>query len=191
VETTDDPRERYRIFHLNYGITLGEWALLEDALCELFQRLAVIRPKLARAMFYSGRSFATRADLFSAALEAAAAPESYKAACKATLKRARQYSSARNTIAHGIPVDMRHSTEEGLHRYRVKQGRSIMEAGGVTQGQMQAAAIYFRGLQEIIWRIALTPFDEQEAIVRCHEQVLQLPNEALPLEEDPIIEEGE
>ena len=92
-------------FHHSYGITLANWSGIERGLFYWFYRTTGMSEAMARAVFYSARSFNGRAEM----LEAAVANNptllgDELAFIKAAIKKAGKFSSFRNRIAHGEPI---------------------------------------------------------------------------------------
>jgi hypothetical protein len=137
----------YHDFHFQYGVTLGRWAGLEQSLCTLFSDLCgfVRDSKVGDALFFSGRSFATRADLLSAAIRVSGLGEPEMAVLKAVLKKARQYSTSRNAIAHGVPQNfVARGTE--YQGWRIKEHERAWEIGGIGVAQLREAEKSFLDL---------------------------------------------
>jgi hypothetical protein len=187
---SDDSVEAVRDFNLLYGTALAAWAYLEEVLGLNFHRLIGTHPNLARQLFFSGRSFATRADLYSAAISGSIGlTDKRREAHKLLLKRARQYASARNSIAHGIPVNlMGGGTYQGL---RIKQGHKVWEPGGVSRDNLLDAAENFQGLSTAARTLLNSRNDDDEAAELCLKQVRELPTEAFPPEDAQNQQEGE
>ena len=166
-------------FHLAYGKALASWAVIEDALCTAFCLCCKMNPmsQMGRSLFFSGRSFATRADLLSAAIPHSPFDASHQALLKALLKKARQFSSSRNAIAHGIPINL-HTESEAYSGVKVKEGQAAWEAGGIGIDKLAEAEVNFDRLSAIIERAAW-PRDRHEEYLR---QVQELPNAAFARE---------
>jgi hypothetical protein len=162
-------------FIMAYGSALISWAQVEDELCVLFGLLVGIQPEAARALFFSGRSFATRADLYSAAIATSACPEAAKKVHRAILKKARRFSSARNSIAHGVPAFIAKHSEEGI---RIKQGQRRREPGGITLNEFGRATDLFQDLIDAC--ISLAVAQDDEAWQECLARVRELPSEVFP-----------
>jgi len=91
--------------HYYYGIALANWSGIERGLFYWFYRTTGMSEAMARAVFYSARSFNGRAEM----LEAAVAHNptvlgNELAFIKAATKKAGQFSGFRNRIAHGEPI---------------------------------------------------------------------------------------
>ena len=128
---------------------------------------------LGRAIFFSGRSFATRADLLSAVIPLSPFESDHQEFLKAILKKARQFSAGRNAIAHGIPVNL-HSHDESYTGPKVKEGRTSWESGGIGIDALLMAQINFNSLAEIIEQAVFPSAQREEYLLR----VQALPNEA-------------
>lgn len=162
-------------FHLQYGATLARWARLEQTLCDLFCGLTGLGEVTGPALFFSGRSFNSRGDLLSAAIRTSGLNEDVLVILRAVLKKARQFNSARNTIAHGVPT---HYVEKGVdyQGWRIKEGDQTWEPGGIGIDQLKAAAMNFTKLDLAAMRA--------EALVRRKRRGSDLP----PLEHLELIQ---
>jgi hypothetical protein len=192
----DKLMEVYNDFHFQYGVTLSRWAGLEETLCTIFCDLCGLHPDepMGKALFYSGRSFTARADLLSAAIRTCALGEPEKALLRAILKRARQYSTARNAIAHGVPTHFSRK-RFAYQGWRIKEPEQTWELGGIGIDQLKEAEMNFLGLSIICHEAnmdALRPPRRWRRKKRLKptewylEQVQELPNSAYPPEEAPI-----
>ena len=65
-------------FYIAYGKVIDEWAFIEFVLAHIFGGITLIDNRLAEALFYSGRSFQTRRDLLTAAIEHSPAKGGFK-----------------------------------------------------------------------------------------------------------------
>ena len=72
-----------------------------------------MKPKMARAIFYSARSFNGRSEMFEAAMANSSLNEDAKAALEAVIAKAAAYSSFRNSLAHGQVVGVFSRHEDG------------------------------------------------------------------------------
>ena len=153
-KSAEDLRKLYDEFHLQYGETLAQWALLEENLGEIFCWLCgfTFDHPLGRAVFYSGRSFATRADLLSAAIRCSERSKELGELFAAILKKARQLSSSRNVIAHGVPRNF-FSDKEGCLGWTIKEGEFSWDRGGIGLHELENAEKNFRLLTIICTRI--------------------------------------
>lgn len=103
-EQAENLNQAHAEFHHAYGVAMSQWSGVERGLYLWFVHVTQMKEKVARAVFYSARSFNARAEMLQAALEQAdhLAPERREFISKA-LKRAWDYSSFRNRMAHGEP----------------------------------------------------------------------------------------
>jgi hypothetical protein len=112
------------LFHF-IGHVMTRWAQLETSLYYWFGRITAMPEGMSRAIFYGARGFAARAEMLEAAIEYATTLTPAEADfLKEALKKARQYSSFRNKIAHGEPrlnVIQLENTE--IH-YTITQGKN-------------------------------------------------------------------
>jgi hypothetical protein len=191
-----DPAELIRLFdefHLQYGVTLANWARVEEGLGGIFCVLCGFdqHEGMGPALFYSGRSFATRADLLSAAIRTADISTEHTELLRAVLRKSRQFSTARNQIAHGVPVHFI-ETKTPYQGWRIKGGEELWHPGGVSLQDLINANANFKDLS------VLCVEAEQSLFKRCGKRpplseylarVHALPNDAFLREEGPT-EEG-
>lgn len=85
-------------FHKAFGGALVAWSAVEDGLCEWFKRCTALDERVARAVFYSARSFAGRRDMLIGALPLSNLDEKTSEGIRQCAKRARAYSEFRNRI---------------------------------------------------------------------------------------------
>jgi hypothetical protein len=97
----DAVQEAHANFYLVYGAAVAAWARVEQGLYFWFERVSGMHPKTARQVFYSGKSFNARADMFAAVMHAPHLLPHRKEFMKAALNKARQYSEFRNITVHG------------------------------------------------------------------------------------------
>lgn len=184
----------YHDFHFQYGLTLSRWASLEETLCITFCDLCGLHPDepMGKALFFSGRSFTTRADLLSAAIRTSTLGEVEKLLLRAILKKARQYSTARNAIAHGVPS---HFVQKGYvyQGWRIKEPEQTWEMGGIGIDQLKEAEKSFLDLGLICHEAnmdALRPRGWRKKRLKPTEwyleRVQELPSAAYVPEEAPI-----
>lgn len=170
-------------FLLMYGHALAAWAFLEEALCNNFHRLLNVKGDLPRLLFFSGRSFATRADMYSAAIAGATGvSETRRKAHKALLKRARQFSAGRNAIAHAIPRRFS-NMDEGA---RLKQGHRLWKPGGAGFSELARACDNFQRLSDAADILLITTWRKKRSDQLAEECLLLvrgLPSQAFPLED--------
>lgn len=111
----DPPEDRMNEFYIAYGKVIDEWAFIEFVLAHIFGAITLIDNRMSEALFYSGRSFQTRRDLLAAAIEhspAKGAADDILEFAKACLKKANQYSTFRNALAHRL-ILWNHITDRG------------------------------------------------------------------------------
>jgi len=92
-------------FSMCLGHTVTNWSHIESRLYDWFQLATGMQDRMARAIFFGARGFATRAEMLEAAIEhtTALTPEQLNF-LKESLKKARQYVGFRNKVAHGETV---------------------------------------------------------------------------------------
>jgi hypothetical protein len=90
-------------FRTTYGMAMEAWGRLEGVLFDWFMGATGIEERLARAIYFSAKSFNARRDMLQSALPFSSLDEPTKTFLKAALKKAAQFSSFRNAITHGEP----------------------------------------------------------------------------------------
>ena len=102
--SAEELREAEDTFHKQYGMTLAQWATIEQRMFYWFHYASDLPEDMARGVFYSSKNFNGRVDMMEAAVDSSAvvaAPS--KIAVTALIKRCRAYSTFRNKITHGEP----------------------------------------------------------------------------------------
>jgi hypothetical protein len=91
-------------FHIAYGNVMARWAQLESTLYWWFVTTTGMSDPMARAIFYGARGFMARAEMLESAAEhTITLSPGYKDLIGEGVKKAKQYSSFRNKVAHGEP----------------------------------------------------------------------------------------
>src|SRR4051812_11114086 len=88
-------------FYHAYGRALANWAGVEFRLCDWFQLASGLTIGRGEAIFFSGRSFQTRAEMLSATLEYGKLDKLWTKFATDALDKAIAYNGFRNHIAHG------------------------------------------------------------------------------------------
>ena len=91
-------------FHEAYGAFMLYWANLERVLAIWFVRLSGMPVRRASAVFYSAKNFSGRADMIEAVMPHSEMEQEYITCLKQSIKKARQYNSFRNSVAHGQSI---------------------------------------------------------------------------------------
>jgi len=170
-------------FHLAYGRALSEWATIEQRLFFWFLFITQMRPDLGRSIFYSARNFNGRMDMLEAAMGKAALDQATSYFLKAAFRKARQFSSFRNNLAHGETMfDGRPDSPYYLKTYLVDGKRNDGSVDAVATGDtLETARNNFRELSRIIMdglMIAQGDHSCSSSLEICRQQVLALPSEA-------------
>lgn len=135
-------------FHHAYGIALAQWAQVEATLYDWFAILTKMKDPMARGVFYSAKSFLARADMLEAAIAASGEPDPVKKFVDEVLKKARQYSTFRNTITHGEALLNASANDPTNVYFTLVQGKNI-NGPAVNVGQLQRAAQRFASLRSL------------------------------------------
>jgi hypothetical protein len=89
-------------FQRHLGKAIAAWARIESMFCTYFQNLTGMQRVAARSVFFSARSFNGRSDMLKALIHVVdIKPTEYESFLKAAIKKANQFVSTRNQIAHG------------------------------------------------------------------------------------------
>lgn len=174
-------------FILAYGEALLEWSYVENRMYRWFRHLAKLQDGMARAVFFSARSFQGRSDMLAAAIEQAtfAGPRGLigRQAISEALDKAISYSKFRNALAHGMVIS--EYSEKGRRELLV-QGKHpvhMHSATGVTIDQLKIAGKNFAALANDLsqslrmYEHKDRPVARQRQLQECVERLLMLPNE--------------
>lgn len=94
-----------RVFHHQYGLTLAQWATIEQRLFHWFHYATDVPEEMARGIFYSAKNFNGRADMLEAAIRTSSKlSELERRVAEKAIRRCRSYSTFRNKITHGETV---------------------------------------------------------------------------------------
>jgi hypothetical protein len=171
------------LFHY-FGLFMTRWAQLETTLYYWFGRVTTMPEGMSRAIFYGARGFAARAEMLEAAIEHATVlkPEE-TAVLKEGVKKARQYSTFRNKVAHGEPrLNVKDLNNPQIH-YTITQGKNTPNEKEevITLEHLTAAASNIHTLVDCI-RDTLPPLRTAKQNPKSPEECLaiirSLPNEA-------------
>lgn len=178
-------------FHEAYGAFMMHWAALEHSLGAWFTRLSGMPVRRSAAVFYSAKNFAGRADLVEAIMPHCEVEQEYLNLLRQCIKRARQYNSFRNSVAHGQSI-------YGAFP-RGSEERFVLIPGGPPAYVRQENVIAVHQLQTAARNVGWLGHFMREADFhrrgtgrgappqKCLEQVLALPNRAdqIPLDPSP------
>ena len=133
-------------FHRALGEAQAEWSSVEDALFEWFKQCTGMPAQLARAVFYSARSFEGRRDMLRAVIPFSRCDEKTRTGIRLCMTRAGQYVPFRNRMSHGYPIFLGGEKPQ----FALTEGRSldgpVENAGYVTVDDLTIAAVNFRKL---------------------------------------------
>ena len=168
---------------------MAQWARLESSMFYWFMH-AIDKPEaMARAVFFSAKSFTGRRDMFNGAIPHSPFHDDIKMFLKAASKKAGQYSTFRNRVAHGEPTFNLKKNSPTFKQYMLCEARltrgalTVMtddeiEITMVTNVQMTTATHNLQELVRLMWDLhpsqrAGYPDAEPKAY---RLRVLQLPN---------------
>lgn len=171
-------------FHLAYGRALSEWAAIEQRLFFWFQHLTNMPNGVGRAVFYSAKNFNGRMDMLDAVSEKLPLDENTAAFLKSVSKKARQFASSRNALAHGETMfDARGQSPNYLRTILVDGKHNDGTAAAVVTAEtLDIIRGNFRELSRLVMDgLALaqgSPHRSTPSLEKCREQVLAMPNQA-------------
>jgi hypothetical protein len=137
-------------FFDSFGRLIAEWSAIERAFYTWFASVSGMKEGMARSIFYSGKSFNSRADMLEAAFgNQSNMPPLDLDFIKASLKKARAYSAFRNSVVHGEP------TLDILHNYSpqadlqliLTQGKDFIGSSAITIDDLDAGLESFSELK--------------------------------------------
>jgi hypothetical protein len=104
VKDETQQRASFEFLHA-FGLAMSQWARLERSLYDWFERASEMRSEMASAIFFGARGFSARAEMLESILEHAKVLSTTETEfLKEAIKKARQFSQFRNSIAHGEPL---------------------------------------------------------------------------------------
>jgi len=168
-------------FLAEFGRAMAGWSSVEVHLSIWFNTITGIMPKrLGRAIYFSGRSFTARSEMFAAALEHGKQPKQVTPLLKQILTKAISYASARNRLAHSYFGTLQDEED----RLRAGQEWDALHTG-ITKQELLNASQNFSNLASLItdaWAgnqgKARRGRPSPSVRAECLERLLLLPNEA-------------
>ncbi len=183
--------KREAAFSVAFGKVLMEWAYVENSLFLLFEHLTGLPEALARALFYSARSYNGRVDMISAIMDVsnkAIENPIIKEIAKEAISKANKYVAFRNSLAHNIAIAS--ATENGAVIVLIegKHGTEYGIKSGILIDHLEIAANNFNKLSHIIkMLIHASKLQYSERIPEFLEQLRMLPN--APSQKEPSIKQ--
>lgn len=189
--TSSDPErlDGLKQFQEAFGRALMAWSHVEEGLYEWFKACSGIQNEhLARAIYYSARSFAGRRDMLVAAIPFSPFDEKARHALRLCLKRARAYSEFRNRFTHGHPIYLQGKHHERFEdEYVFAQGRTFYSEANdyISLIDLMACTANFGALADLL--LGFHPSWQAPAVceVGCLAEILALPTEANSTEPSP------
>jgi hypothetical protein len=180
-------RATFEFYHF-YGHAMASWASLESSLQHWFSHLTGMDHNMGSAIFFGARGFGARADMLDAAIQTCKSkPQAQIEFIKEAVKKARQYSSFRNKIAHGEPrlnVTKSGDIEDGgpveSAHYMLIQGKSGLSVKdpGISVTELNVAIGNIKRLRTYIISAAnFRSVSGSKPPEECRALVLALPNE--------------
>jgi hypothetical protein len=153
-EQAEDSNQAHAEFHHAYGVTMAQWGGVERALYYWFLHVTQLNDSMARAIFYSARSFNARAEMLLAAIEQTEGLDPKRLEfVNLALKRAWGYSAFRNSMAHGEPI-MNIIDLMGQPRkitYSIVQGKTLKGGpGDISMEDLKTATKNFYDLKNLL-----------------------------------------
>ncbi len=170
-------------FHSALGRAMGTWALIEERLSYWFEAATGMSYEMARAIFFAPHNFQARTDLLEAALaHNIRLSEDGLAFIAAATRKAGQYSSFRNQLAHGEQTFDARLGSDTFKQIILITGRhhpEIAAGNAVTIERLQRANERFHLLSKLLMDSA--EFFEQRAgavtPADCQPELQALPNQ--------------
>ncbi len=172
----DELSEIDRFYH-TFGKALAQWAELEYYLSLLFACAADLTFQVAEAIFYSGRSFRSRADLLAAALTHSKLNPAWTDFVEGVLLKAVGYEGFRNQLAHRTFHPNALDDNGGPIEWRLKEGNKWNEPDGISASQVETACANFLALTNVIV-YALHDIEKTEHPTKHLERLVLVPSEA-------------
>ncbi|MBR1236169.1 hypothetical protein [Bradyrhizobium sp. AUGA SZCCT0182] len=178
-------RASFEFLH-RYGFAMACWARVEQSMYHWFALLTGMPDDMSRSIFYSARGFIARAEMLEAAIGTdKKRTQAQISFIKAAAKKARTYSTFRNTVAHGEPrlnAQTDGSLDDGADvidaHYTLNQGKSLSSTEPpVTIGDLGVAGDNFKKLSRyMIWALPTTSALHAKPPEECLALVLALPS---------------
>lgn len=141
-------------FYQLYGHTLAEWSRIERGLFLWFLRATKMNEPVGRAVFYSGKSFNSRADMLKEAIDTSnGLCEDERAFAKAIIRLAWKYSSFRNQITHGEAVLCIDENNNQSINFMIRQGKTSIGLPHITEEELFNALVNFSLLKELTFSV--------------------------------------
>lgn len=166
-------------FYKTLGKAVAAWSAVEDGLFEWFMQCSGMHLQLARAVYYSARSFEGRRDMLIAAIPFSPCDEKTRTGIRLCLKRAGQYLEFRNRLSHGHHLYVEKSKE---HVFAEGRTLSNHQLSYVATGDLRIAADNFGRLTDCI--LGFHPLWQSQDVCDqgCLEEIQALPIAANSIE---------
>ena len=188
---TDQPSDEVRItkaeldkatreFETVYGAALAEWSRLEGQLFYWFQMVTGMNEKMARAVFFSARSFNGRADMLESAIDAATIDAPLRDFLEAALKKAWGYSGFRNAATHGEPHVNLQRDSPTVKQIVIIQGRKMSdeaESTMITMLDLMTATVNFKQLGGLLFAARPEELPLPSLLETYQQRVHELPSQ--------------
>ena len=166
-------------FFDSFGRLIAEWSAIERAFYTWFASVSGMKEGMARSIFYSGKSFNSRADMLEAAFgNQSNMPPLDLEFVKASLKKARAYSAFRNSVVHGEPtLDILHNNSpEAVLQLVLTQGKDFLGATAITIEDLDAGLESFSELKGLLHDMFPKNRKPDADPEECLKRVRELPN---------------
>jgi hypothetical protein len=165
-----------RLYHA-FGRAMSEWASIEYYLSLFFSSASGLDFAMAQAVFFSGRSFQTRAEMLNASLQHSKLEKSWKEFVSTTLKKSISYARFRNKLAHGL---FHPDALDGYGQpkdWKIKKAENWTTPGGISLDEIITAASNFEKFS-MIMALAYYDLSKTTSPAKYMRQLNDLPNEA-------------
>jgi hypothetical protein len=174
-------------FHTVYGMTLAQWATIEQRLFFWFWYITKLPEPMARAIFYSAKNFNGRADMLSGSIECSTLPPKARAVAEECVRRSRAYQAFRNAITHGEPYWDMVPDSPTCSQTILLQGReeASQSSPRVTKSDLLWGCSHLRELSRLITdgRRA-SQLQDDASLDKCLEQLQKLRGAIYPIPQD-------
>jgi len=156
---------------------MAAWAEIEYGLSLWFKSATGLEYNVAQNLFFSGRAFSTRRDLFATALTTANMPDNWREFAIAALDKAQCYSSARNRLAHGLMHPTKLDENGQPTDWKIKEQEQWQDQAGLDYNEISIIAENFQALGSILTG-SHYPYTRSEQPKEFVRQLRERPNEA-------------
>jgi hypothetical protein len=166
-------------FLFRLGVAMAEWANVERGFYYWFAAFTKLNDPMARSIFYGAKGFGARADMVESTIPFAQGFSDVEIKLvELAVKKARNYSGFRNSLAHGEPIPIV-SANGGLMVMKMGDAKRPSFKNEITVDEISLAAVNFATLATALIRasqpLIMTPGESTKQFLSL---IQQLPNQA-------------